>query len=181
MSKEFLLKIARKAIEDDNFIPKNIPEWAKEKKGIFVTITENGRLRGCIGFILPIYPLWKGAILAAREAAYNDPRFPPLRKEEIKDIEIEISILTKPKELTGNPENFPKEIKIGRDGLIVSNGPFSGVLLPQVAIEFNFSPIEFLNETCIKAGLPIGCWKNSKVYKFQVEVISESSKKQPKN
>ena len=179
MSKEFLLKIARKAIEDENFIPKEIPDWAKEKKGVFVTITKNGKLRGCIGFILPVYPLWKATILAAREAAYNDPRFAPLMKEEIKEIKIEISVLTKPKELNGNPEDFPNKIKIGRDGLIISNGPFSGVLLPQVAVEFHFSPIEFLNETCMKAGLPINCWKNSKVYTFQAEIISEPSKKEP--
>ena len=179
MSKEFLLKIARKAIEDGNFIPKEIPGWAKEKKGIFVTITENNELRGCIGFILPVYPLWKGTILAAREAAYTGPRFPPLDKNEIDKIKIEISILTEPKKLLGDPKEFPNKIKIGRDGIIISNGQFSGVLLPQVAVEFNLSPIEFLDETCAKAGLPPRCWEYSEVYTFQAEIISESSKEKP--
>ena len=177
MSKDFLIKIAKKAIEDMNFEPKDIPKWAKERRGVFVTITENGKLRGCIGFILPIYPLWKGTILAAREAAYNDPRFQPLNKNEIDKIKMEVSILTEPKKLNGDPEDFPNKIKIGRDGLIISNGQFSGVLLPQVAVELNLSPAEFLDETCVKAGLPIGCWKYSKVYTFQTEIISEPPEK----
>ena len=179
MSKEFLLKIARKAIENENFEPKEIPNWAKEKRGVFVTITKNNELRGCIGFILPLYPLWKGTIKAAREAAYGDPRFPPLDKDEIKEIKIEISILTKPKELNGNPKEFPNKIKIGRDGIIISKGIFSGILLPQVATEYHLSPIEFLDETCAKAGLPSKCWMNSKVYTFQAEIVSEPSEEKP--
>ncbi len=171
--REFLLKIARKAIEDLEYIPKKIPKKAQEKKGVFVTITENGELRGCIGFVYPIYPLWKGVILAAREAAYNDPRFPPLRKEEINKIKIEISILTEPQKIEGDPSNFPNKIKIGKDGLIVKYDGYSGLLLPQVATEFGFNSKEFLDETCVKAGLPPGCWKYSEVYKFQAEIISE--------
>ena len=168
-----MLKIARKAIEDPNFVPKEIPEYAKEKKGVFVTITKNNELRGCIGFPLPIYPLWEGVIKAARAAAYDDPRFPPLDKSEIKDIKIEISILTVPKEIEGDPKEYPKKIEIGKDGLIVEYDGYSGLLLPQVATEYNLSPEEFLDDTCIKAGLPPGCWKYAKVYKFQAEIISE--------
>ncbi len=171
--REFLLKIARKAIEDPNFIPKEIPEEAKEKRGVFVTITKNGKLRGCIGFPLPVYPLWEGIIKAARAAAYNDPRFPPLDPSEFKDIKIEISILTVPKELKGDPKDFPKKVKIGKDGLIVKYDGYSGLLLPQVATEFGLNSKEFLDETCLKAGLPPGCWKYAKVYKFQAEIISE--------
>ena len=107
----------------------------------------------------------------ALASAFNDPRFPPLRPEELKDVEIEISVLSPPV-----PVKDISEIKIGRDGLIVSKGWLRGVLLPQVATEYNWDTITFLKHTCIKAGLYPDAWKepDTVIERFEAEVFSES-------
>lgn len=160
--------------------PKNIsPEIAKkfsEKLGVFVTLKIDGELRGCIGFVEPKFPLIDGIQRAALLAAFNDPRFPPLREEEFSRLNVEISVLTKPILLTVNkPEEYLDKIKIGRDGLIMEYSGYSGLLLPQVPVEEKWNVKEFLNYTCIKAGLPQDSWQNPecKVYVFQAEIFSE--------
>ena len=166
-----IVKAARRAIESyfskESFILKDY----NEKRGIFVTLYENKQLRGCIGFIEPV-ELNKGIIDAARSAAFGDPRFPPVSKNELKEIKIEVSILTVP-ELVKDI----KEIKIGRDGLIIEEGWSKGLLLSQVFSEWNVNSVEdALGMTCEKAGLRRDRWKdrkNVKIYKFQTKIFKE--------
>lgn len=149
----------------------------EEKRGAFVTINKypSRVLRGCIGFPEPVLPL-KDAIKEAAISACHDPRFPALHENELDEIVIEVSILTKPKIISvRNPIEYPEKIKVGKDGLIVERGFYRGLLLPQVATEYGFDEKQFLNETCMKAGLSPDCWldRNTRIYKFQAEIFEE--------
>ena len=165
MNYKELINIVKEAIKGNT---KDVPKL-KEKRGVFITLYKDGVLRGCIGYPYPTLPLGKALVNAAISAAYNDPRFPPLKKEELKDIKVEISILTEPK-LVKDPL---KEIKIGKDGIIIEKGIHTGLLLPQVAKEYEWDVKTVLEQTCWKAGLEKDCWKNSKVYRFQAKIIKE--------
>lgn len=142
----------------------------REKCGAFVTIHKNGKLRGCIGYIRGIKNIPETIIDMAKAAAFNDPRFPTLAKEELDQVDIEISILS-PIEKVEDPE----EIEVGRDGLIVSNSFRTGLLLPQVALEYGWTEHQFLENTCHKAGLPADAWKwnDTTIEKFSAQVFSE--------
>ncbi len=171
--KEYLFKVSRKAIknalEGEIYTPSE-PPTAKLKKpsGVFVTLKKKGFLRGCIGYIKAIKPLYIATSEVAVAAAFRDPRFPPLKKEELKDLKIEISVLTDPK------ITFPSRVKVGRDGLIVEYMGRSGVLLPQVPVEEGWDRIQFLNSVCMKAGVEPDCWrKGARLYSFQAEVFKE--------
>jgi len=178
---EFLIKLARKAIYGDlkkDEYKKEIGPLYEEKRGIFVTLHcyPKKELRGCVGIPYPTFPLGEAIIKAAKESAFHDPRFKPLDiREELDKIIIEISILTVPKEAIIKNENDLNKIKIGKDGLIISKGYYSGLLLPQVATEFNMQEKEFLEETCRKAGLNKEAWKEKdcKIFKFQAQIFSE--------
>ncbi|MFN3527690.1 MAG: TIGR00296 family protein [Candidatus Altarchaeaceae archaeon] len=181
---KFLVKFAREVIEkkflnEEVKIEREIFEKYKEKSGIFVTIEEypSKELRGCIGYIEPIFPLIYALKEAAIQAGFNDPRFLPLEKEELNNVVIEVTVLTKPELIKDNPENYEKHIEIGRDGLIVERKFHKGVLLPQVPIEWNWNKKEFLEHTCLKAGLNHNAYKDkeTKVYKFQGKIFSEIS------
>ena len=170
-----LVKLAREAIET-KFAGREI-EKVKEAKfmlnrGVFVTLNAypSHSLRGCIGFPYAVMPLSKAVIDSARNAAFSDPRFPALGKEELEKIVIEISVLTEPQEI----KDF-KEIKIGRDGLICKFMHYSGLLLPQVATEYHMTREEFIKQTCMKAGLPASAYTNPqcKFYRFQAQIFSE--------
>jgi uncharacterized protein (TIGR00296 family) len=148
-----------------------------EKQGAFVTIHTYPEhdLRGCIGIPLPIMPL-KQAILQAAQSATQDPRFPPLDKDELNHIIIEVTILTKPTLINvTKPQDYLKEIEIGRDGLIVGQGFFKGLLLPQVPVEQDWDKEEFLSHTCMKAGLLPDAWfdKATKISKFSGQIFTE--------
>lgn len=175
-----LLKIAKEAIstvfeKKPLQISEELRKKYGKKQGVFVTIKKDDELRGCIGFPEPIEPLYNAIVEAARAAAFRDPRFPPLRKEELNEIKLEVSVLTLPEEIKCSKAELVKNIKVGRDGLIVRMGFNSGLLLPQVPVEWNWNEKEFLEQTCIKAGLYPDAWKdkNCNVYKFQAEVFSE--------
>ena len=148
----------------------------EEKAGVFVTINlyPSHDLRGCIGIPEPVYPLRK-AIKEYAVSACHDPRFPDLREEELDGIVIEVTVLTPPELMKCEPTEYPKKIKIGRDGLMVEKGIYKGLLLPQVPVEYKWNEEEFLSQTCIKAGLPPDAWfdKDTKVYKFQGEIFAE--------
>ncbi|MCD6407937.1 AmmeMemoRadiSam system protein B, partial [bacterium] len=153
--KKELLKIAKETLEY-YLSGKKLPELKiddpvlKEKRGVFVTLKKHGNLRGCIGYIQPIKPLAEAVREMAIQSATQDPRFPPVKYEELKDIEIEISVLTVPKRVKS-----PDEIVLGRDGVIVKRGFRQGVFLPQVAEETGWTKEEFLSALCShKAGLP---------------------------
>ena len=171
--KEELLSIARKTISE--YVRNgNIPEFnvksetLKEKSGAFVTLKKNGKLRGCIGLIIAEEPLFMAIRKMAIKAATQDPRFPPLNPSEVDEIEIEISVLTP----FQNVHNTA-EIEVGRDGLMIKKGLMSGLLLPQVPVEYGWNRKTFLEHTCNKAGLPPDAWKDAELWKFQALVFSE--------
>ncbi len=149
-------------------------------QGVFVTLHKKGKLRGCVGFISPVYPLNVAIVKAAKAAAFEDTRFLPLEKKELKDVEFEISVLTPPiKIVVKKPEEYIKKINLGKDGLIVKTSFTQGLLLPQVAHECGFDELEFLEATCEKAGLSRSAWKefNIEVYKFQAIIFKEQNGK----
>ncbi len=156
------------------------PEFEKNT-GVFVTINRypSLELRGCIGYPEPVYPL-KEAIVKAAYGATRDPRFNPLSGEELDEVVVEVSILTPPSLIkVKDPKEYLKKVKIGRDGLIAERGPYRGLLLPQVPVEWNWEVEEFLSQTCMKAGLTPDAWleKSSKFYAFQAEIFSEAAPK----
>lgn len=157
-------------------IPVRALALLEEPRGVFVTITRGGKLRGCIGFPEPIFPLGVALIRAAKGAATQDQRFPPISKEELKDLKVEVTVLTPPKKIEAKkPEDYLKKIKIGSDGLIVKKNGQQGLLLPQVPVEHNWGAKEFLEHTCIKAGLAPDAWldTSTEIYKFQGQVFKE--------
>ncbi|MEO0128818.1 MAG: AmmeMemoRadiSam system protein B [candidate division WOR-3 bacterium] len=171
--KKILKDIARKTIEavvkgkkPPEF--KELPEKLKEPYGVFVTITKHGNLRGCIGHIIADEPLYKITQEMAKAAALHDPRFNPVNEKELSEIEIEISVLTPMEKV----KDF-KDIVIGRDGLLVRRGYYSGLLLPQVATDYGWTVEEFLEQTCVKAGLPEDAYKmkDTEVYKFSAQIF----------
>jgi uncharacterized protein (TIGR00296 family) len=184
---KFLVNLARTAIEqylsEHSVIdhPSETPERLLQKAGVFVTLNSTGptqQLRGCIGYPLPTEPLAVATIHSAVEAATGDPRFEPVSLSEFKErVAVEVSVLTVPKELTATkPVERAKEIQIGRDGLIVGHGARRGLLLPQVAPEWNWDAEEFLSNCCLKAGLLPDAWLDSctRVEKFQATVFEET-------
>jgi hypothetical protein len=132
----------------------------------FVTINRHGRLRGCIGNIMPYMPLYKSVIKNAIHACSHDPRFPPMKKEELDGIEVEVSVLSPLK-----PLRDEDDIKVGRDGLYIVKGRQSGILLPQVPVEFGWERNTFLKQVSLKAGLPEDAWKEAKLYTFTADII----------
>jgi uncharacterized protein (TIGR00296 family) len=175
------LQLARAAIEHclrartKLMAPNDLPAIFNEKRGVFVTLTKFGALRGCIGFPYPVLPLKAAIIEAAISAAIGDPRFPPVTTTELKDVSIELTILTMPQVLGVKPAELPKQIEIGRHGLIVKRGLYQGLLLPQVATEYGWTPEEFICQTCWKAGLPQDAWleEGTEVSTFEGQIFSE--------
>ena len=183
----FLVNLARTAIGEylskgrEMDPPADTPEHLLEKSGVFVTLNSAkpaSQLRGCIGYPFPTDPLAVATIKSAIEAATGDPRFDPVELAEFKErVVVEVSVLTVPKALTAKePIERAKEIQIGKDGLIVGRGAYRGLLLPQVAPEWNWDAEEFLINCCLKAGLPPDAWldKDAQVEKFQAIVFEES-------
>jgi AmmeMemoRadiSam system protein A len=174
-SQEVLLGIARKTLEE-YVTRESIPRFdvkdkeLLEKRGAFVTLKKRGELRGCIGYIQPLLPLYKAVVDMTVAAASKDMRFIPVHKGELRDIKIEISVLTPLRRITRL-----EEIEVGRHGIYIKKGDNSGLLLPQVATEYNWDREEFLRQTCIKAGLYRNAWKDKKteIYTFTAQVISE--------
>jgi uncharacterized protein (TIGR00296 family) len=176
------VKLAREAVEawtreGKTLAPKEMLQQLREKRGVFVTIHTypERQLRGCIGYPEPLFRLGEAIIQSAVHAC-RDPRFEPLREDELGRIILEVSVLTKPFKLKQKPDEYGNLIELGRDGLIVERGPNSGLLLPQVATEHGMDMHEFLSSTCLKAGLPPAAWMEqaTKVYTFQAEIFSET-------
>ncbi|MDK2372466.1 MAG: TIGR00296 family protein [Candidatus Korarchaeota archaeon] len=182
---EYLVRLARKSIEhymERRSILEVDPHYSKLKSpyGAFVTLNiyPEGNLRGCIGYPEPILPLYRAVIRAAIAAAFEDPRFPPLAKEELDRVTVEVSILTPPERIDDKVESrldLRRLVIVGKHGLIVRRGLYSGLLLPQVAVEYSWDSEEFLSQTCIKAGMWVDCWlkKGTEVYRFTAEIFEE--------
>ena len=144
--------------------------------GLFVTLNSRNDLRGCIGFPLP-RKISQALPEAAIAAATEDPRFPPVEKAELDNITFEVTVLTPPEEIhVDDPTTLPDRIKVGRHGLIIKQGYNSGLLLPQVPVEYGWSEKEFLDHTCQKAGLPSKCWmqKQTRVFAFEGIIFKET-------
>ena len=170
------LQIARKILagafdEKDYHLPSDLPKIFQEKRGVFVTLKKQGGLRGCIGNFTPDIGLAQNIQEMAEAAAFSDPRFTPLTENELKDIEIEISVLSPMRKIAN-----PGIIEVGKHGVYVKKGSRSGVYLPQVATEMGWSKEQFLNSLCEeKAGLPKDCWKDgaANLYIFTAQVFGE--------
>jgi AmmeMemoRadiSam system protein A len=173
-SRSALLQWARHAIVEavsHAQLPADIPQHGifLERRGAFVTLHVRGRLRGCIGVVEAQETLGESIMRCAAGAALHDPRFSPLQTEELADLLIEISLMSTPAPIR------PEEIEIGKHGLIVVSGARRGLLLPQVATEHHLDLQHFLEETCRKAGLPLGAWREeeTQILGFTCEVFSE--------
>lgn len=173
--KAALLRLARRAIEaaldpDAVLLPEADGSGAlAERRGAFVTLRKGGQLRGCIGFIEPLLPLGRAVVQAAVLAATEDPRFPPLDRSELVGLTIEISVLTPLQDIAN-----PRQVVVGRHGLVVSQGDRRGLLLPQVPVENGWGRETFLAEACLKAGLPPDAWRRgAKLAVFEAIVFHE--------
>lgn len=176
----YLLGVARKTIknrlgnqEEPPIEWKDLPDKFKEKMGTFVTVTIDGNLRGCIGHIIPREPLIEGVMENAINAAFKDPRFSPLTKEEFDKIEIEVSILTPPKGLSyEDAEDLLNKLRPGVDGVIIKKGYHEATFLPQVWEQLPDKE-EFLTHLCLKAGLSPSSWKteNLQISTYQVQAF----------
>ena len=142
----------------------------QEPRGAFVSLHRQGQLRGCIGYIEAVKPLLETVREMSPAAAFQDPRFRPLRAEELADLEIEISVLT-PLRLIQSTD----EIEVGEHGLYIVRGLNRGLLLPQVATQYHWDRLTFLEQTCNKAGLPPDAWKdpNTQIYIFKAEIFAD--------
>jgi AmmeMemoRadiSam system protein A len=139
-----------------------------ELRGVFTTLYLRGKLRGCVGFPAPIMPLYRAVVESARAAASEDPRFLPVRTEEARDLQISLSILSLVESIRAN------EVEVGRHGLLISHLGQRGLLLPQVPVEHGWDPITFLEQTCLKAGLPPKAWQTgARIEAFTAEVFHE--------
>jgi AmmeMemoRadiSam system protein A len=150
-----------------------LDEPLRRPSGAFVTLsTRQGYLRGCIGSIHPVAPLYRAVSQSALNAAFRDPRFDPVTPQEFADLAFEISVMGPIEEV-----REVGEIVVGRDGLIISRGPRAGLLLPQVATEYRWDVETFLSQTCGKAGLPEDAWRarDTRIERFPAEVFGDES------
>lgn len=174
--KHYLLEVARHALREevcgsvgDAPVPMETPAVMRSG-GAFVTLNCGGELRGCLGLLVSDSPLPETIAVMARRAATEDYRFSPVSPDEVDDVTIELSILSPFRSISS-----ATDVTIGYDGLLIQRGIHRGLLLPQVAVKHNFTPEQFLEETCRKAGLPRHAWKEpgTELKAFTAEVIQE--------
>ena len=172
-----LLRLAHDAIlsmfENSGLEKRELPldpptDHFAEPRGVFTSLYLRGELRGCVGYVLPVSPVYRAVADTARAAAFEDARFYPVTLPEARDLQIELSILSP-------PQPIPAEaIEIGRHGLLITMAGYRGLLLPQVPVEHNWTRIKFLEQTCRKAGLPPDAWqKGATIEAFTAEVFGE--------
>jgi AmmeMemoRadiSam system protein A len=173
-----LLKVAHEAIESAvngrkiSFDPPS-PHLA-EPRGAFTTLYLSGQLRGCVGYVLPILPVYRAVAETARAAAEEDSRFEPVRPEEAAQLEISLSILSLLQPVAA------EQVEIGRHGLVVTMAGRRGLLLPQVPVEHHWDRITFLEQTCRKAGLPMDAWqRGATLESFTAEVFGDAEFRRP--
>lgn len=179
--RQWLLRLARGTLEsletsgsrvpeEAQLVEGEIPEAVQAERGAFVTLHAGEDLRGCIGYVLPVAPLYRTVIENTVNAARRDPRFSPVSPSEVVGLRIEISAMTLP-----HTVESVQDIRVGEHGLIVSRGGRRGLLLPQVATEYGWDAATFLSHTCQKAGLPFDAWQTGpvEIEVFTAEVFSE--------
>jgi AmmeMemoRadiSam system protein A len=174
--KKYLLALARRIITlkakgQEYHEEKYFSTSLKLKTGLFVTLNKFQQLRGCIGYTEGIKPLQRAMEAMSIAAAFEDPRFPPVEKDEIEDLDIEISILSPLQTISDT-----KQIEIGTHGIILEQGLMRGLLLPQVATNYNWDVQTFLEQTCLKAGLPADAWReeSTQIQIFSADIFSDS-------
>jgi len=170
--RDLLLRLAHESILsalEERKIPLDPPtEHLAEPRGAFTTLYLRGQLRGCVGYVLPVSPVYRAVADTARAAAFEDTRFHPVTLLEARDLEIELSILSPPQPISA------EAIEIGRHGLLITMAGHRGLLLPQVPTEHHWDRTTFLEQTCRKAGLPLDAWKNgATIEAFTAEVFGE--------
>lgn len=178
---KFLVMLARRTIESHLRGEKTPPvpkvgAKLRERCGVFVTLTKEGKLRGCIGHPLPTSPLIEAVMDSAVSSAVRDPRFPPVALDELPDIQIEVSVLTPPEFIkVKDSREYPEHVEVGKHGLIVECAGYAGLLLPQVPIEWGWDAEEFLSQTCMKAGLTPDCWlrEDTRLSRFSAQIFAE--------
>jgi AmmeMemoRadiSam system protein A len=171
---KILLHIAREALADylnSAKIPEPPPQTPplEQHCGSFVSLHRGKHLRGCVGLITSDKPLYLTVADCAVWAGIKDPRFPPVTREELSELNFEISVLSPPEDIAA------EAIEVGRHGLIVSQGGMRGLLLPQVPMEWKWDRERFLQESCLKAGLPRDAWRRgARIQAFTAQVFHES-------
>ena len=170
--RELLLRLAHDSIQaalEGRELDLTPPtEHLAEQRGAFTSLHLEGKLRGCIGYVVPSDSLYKTVGDSARAAAFEDPRFEPVRLSEAQNLKVEISVLSPLQPI------HPDEIVVGRHGLVVTQGNHRGLLLPQVAPEWEWDRETFLAQTCLKAGLPADAWQHgAQLQGFTAEVFGE--------
>jgi AmmeMemoRadiSam system protein A len=139
-----------------------------EPRGAFTTLYYRGGLRGCVGYVFPVTPLYRTIAESARGAAFDDSRFSPVTRDESLELQVSLSILTSPQPIHAD------QVEIGRHGLLISLGPYRGLLLPQVPVEHGWDRVAFLEQTCRKAGLPLTAWQTgARLEAFTAEVFAD--------
>jgi len=170
--RSLLLRLAHESIlsvleERDVSLEPPSPHLA-EPRGVFTSLHLRGELRGCVGYVLPVSPLYRAVAETAQAAAFEDTRFYPVTLEEAPHLEIELSVLSVPQPIHADA------VEVGRHGLLISMGGRRGLLLPQVPVEHHWDRITFLEQTCRKAGLPVDAWQKGAVIEaFTAEVFGE--------
>jgi len=178
---QFARQILEEYVKREKNSSPNLGKSFHQKQGVFVTLHTfpDHELRGCIGIPLPIMSL-QDAIIESAQSVTRDPRFPPLTETELDKIIVEVTVLTKPELIkVKQPQDYPAHIDIGRDGLIVEQSFYKGLLLPQVPVEQGWDKEEFLSHTCMKAGLLPDAWvdKDIKISKFSGQIFTETKPK----
>ena len=177
---EVLFRVARESLEahlkgEKAALPQATSQTLSQPSGVFVTLHRGGRLRGCIGYLEAMKPLLAAVQEMAVAAAFQDPRFPPLRQDELADLDVEISVLSPMCQI-----KHIEEIQVGRDGIYLERDPCRGLLLPQVATEYGWDRTTFLKQTCVKSGLPPDAWEDpaTRIFIFSAKILHELPKKQ---
>lgn len=167
----WLLRLAHEAIvsflEQRDLPDASYSQHLSGLRGAFTTIYLHGKLRGCVGYPLPVAPLHRTVVETARAAAFEDPRFAPVVLPEAPELKISLSVLSPLQAIS------PVDVEIGRHGLIISHAGHRGLLLPQVATEHGWDRVTFLEQTCLKAGLPIDAWHGALIEAFTSEVFAD--------
>jgi AmmeMemoRadiSam system protein A len=172
--RQTLLRIAHESILSA-FADRTLPEMPlspclSEVRGVFTTLYLHGRLRGCIGYALPVAPLYLAVAETARTAAFEDSRFCPVTGKEAPELEVSLSVLSPLFPIR------PEEVVVGRHGLVISLGAQRGLLLPQVPVEYDWDRETFLGQTCRKAGLPLDAWRGAAdLEAFTAEVFGDNN------
>lgn len=166
-----LLRLAHEAIvaavEQGALPDRSYSEHLSQARGAFTTLYLHGKLRGCVGYPLPVAPLFRTIAETARAAAFEDPRFAPVSREESRELKISLSVLSEMKVIRAD------EIEAGHHGLLISHAGRRGLLLPQVAAEHGWDRVTFLEQTCLKAGLPLNAWQEARIEAFTAEVFGD--------